>query len=130
MNGNDLMIKALRAVASARLLLDAGDVDGACNRAYYAMFDAARAALLLSQAPVEAEVARTHGGLISAFSKHLVKSGNIPVELGRALNRAEEIRLVADYRGSQVEMEQARWVVEQADGFVSHIQSKFASSRE
>jgi uncharacterized protein (UPF0332 family) len=35
------MSKAARAVASARLLLDHGDVDGACNRAYYAMFDAA-----------------------------------------------------------------------------------------
>lgn len=37
-----LMQKADRALASARLLLDAGDTDGACNRAYYAMFDAAR----------------------------------------------------------------------------------------
>jgi uncharacterized protein (UPF0332 family) len=40
-----LMQKAARALDSARLLLDAGDTDGACNRAYYAMFDAARAAL-------------------------------------------------------------------------------------
>jgi uncharacterized protein (UPF0332 family) len=39
------MQKAARALDSARLLLDAGDTDGACNRAYYAMFDAARAAL-------------------------------------------------------------------------------------
>ena len=43
-----LMKKAVRACASARVLLDLGDVDGACNRAYYAMFDAARAALLRS----------------------------------------------------------------------------------
>ena len=28
------------ATVSARLLLDAGDVNGACNRAYYAMCDA------------------------------------------------------------------------------------------
>lgn len=27
----DLMDKATRAIASAKLLLDAGDVDGACN---------------------------------------------------------------------------------------------------
>lgn len=40
------MQKADRALASARLLLDAGDTEGACNRAYYAMFDAARAALV------------------------------------------------------------------------------------
>jgi uncharacterized protein (UPF0332 family) len=34
-----MMEKASRAIASARLLLDAGDVDGACNRAYYAMHE-------------------------------------------------------------------------------------------
>ncbi|WP_237574056.1 MULTISPECIES: HEPN domain-containing protein [Burkholderiaceae] len=39
------MAKAKRAYASARVLLGLGDVDGAVNRAYYAMFDAARAAL-------------------------------------------------------------------------------------
>jgi uncharacterized protein (UPF0332 family) len=42
----ELMDKARRAATSARLLLDMGDLDGACSRAYYAMFDAARAALL------------------------------------------------------------------------------------
>ncbi|OYY94936.1 MAG: hypothetical protein B7Y41_05095 [Hydrogenophilales bacterium 28-61-23] len=46
------MSMAARACASARVLFDLSDVDGACNRAYYAMFDAARAALLVSGAPV------------------------------------------------------------------------------
>ncbi|OHC67239.1 MAG: hypothetical protein A2045_15515 [Rhodocyclales bacterium GWA2_65_20] len=47
MKAADFLDKAARAAVSARLLLNAGDVDGACNRAYYAMFDAARAALLV-----------------------------------------------------------------------------------
>ena len=51
MNVKELFEKAIRAVSSARLLLASGDADGACNRAYYAMFDAARAALLASDAP-------------------------------------------------------------------------------
>jgi len=38
--------KARRALAGARLLLQSGDGDGACNRAYYAMFEATHAALL------------------------------------------------------------------------------------
>ncbi|MBL8510379.1 MAG: HEPN domain-containing protein, partial [Betaproteobacteria bacterium] len=42
------MAKADRACQSAHMLLASGDVEGACNRAYYAMFDAARAALLAS----------------------------------------------------------------------------------
>ena len=40
------MEKADRALTSARALLEMNDGDGACNRAYYAMFDAAHAALL------------------------------------------------------------------------------------
>jgi len=32
--------QAQRALAGARLQLEAGDAEGACNRAYYAMFDA------------------------------------------------------------------------------------------
>jgi uncharacterized protein (UPF0332 family) len=45
LRAKELFTKAQTAAASARILLNAGDVDGACNRAYYAMFDAARAAL-------------------------------------------------------------------------------------
>ncbi len=69
------MAKADRACASARALLDLGDVDGACNRAYYAMFDAARAALLASGASVTADTGKTHSGLIKAFGDHLIKQG-------------------------------------------------------
>lgn len=125
MNATELMAKAERATNSARLLLNAGDADGACNRAYYAMFDAARAALLLSQAPVATETARTHGGLIAAFSLHLVKTGHVPIELGRALNRVEEIRLVADYKGDPIDPERAAWAVKQAEVFVSEMKSFF-----
>ncbi|MDW5419090.1 HEPN domain-containing protein [Iodobacter sp. CM08] len=46
MSPQDLIAKAERAIQSAKLLHEAGDVDGACNRAYYAMFDAAKAVLL------------------------------------------------------------------------------------
>ncbi len=124
MNAQELFAKAVRAVASAKLLLGAGDVDGACNRAYYAMFDAARAALLASGAPVESEIARTHSGLISAFSLHLVKTGHVAVEFGRALNRVEEIRLIADYKGDPVDPEQAAWSVNQAIVFVQAMQDR------
>ena len=50
------------------------------------MFDAARSALLSTRAEVTQSV-RTHSGLITAFSLHLVKSGRMPVESGKALNR-------------------------------------------
>lgn len=111
-----LMQKADRALASARLLLDAGDTDGACNRAYYAMFDAARAALASEDAP---EITRTHNGLIAAFGLQLVKPQRVPKELGRMLNRAEEVRLLADYTGGSVEPADARELLSQAKVFVN-----------
>jgi uncharacterized protein (UPF0332 family) len=124
-NAHDLLAKAVQASASSRVPLDTGDADGACNRAYYAMFDAARAALLASGAPVEPEIARTHNGLISAFSLHLVKTGRVPVTLGKALNKAEELRLVADYKGDSIEHEEAAWAVNQAQDFVQAMQTTF-----
>lgn len=123
MNAQDLMAKAIQAAASAKVLLDTGDSDGACNRAYYAMFDAARAALLKSGAPVEPEIAKTHSGLISAFSLHLVKTGRVPIALGKALNKAEELRLIADYKGDPIEKEDAAWAVYQAQAFVQAMQA-------
>lgn len=125
MTANELIHKANRALMSAKVLLETGDCDGACNRAYYAMFDAARAALLAAEAPVEAEVARTHSGLITAFSLHLVKTGLVPVELGKSINKVEDLRLIADYRGDSIDLKNSSWAVSQADVFVRTLQSQF-----
>lgn len=125
MNAQELLAKAIQASASAKLLLDVGDADGACNRAYYAMFDAARAALLASGAPVASEIAKTHSGLISAFSLYLVKTGRVPIELGKTLNKAEELRLIADYKGDPVEIDAASWAVSEAHSFVQVMQDTF-----
>ncbi len=100
-------------------------MDGAASRAYYAMFDAARAALLASGASAEPNINRTHSGLIGTFGNHLVKNGPVPKEVGRLLNRAHEIRLVADYTGDSVEPVDARAMVEQAEVFVATMRVKF-----
>ena len=118
-------MKAVRACGSAQALLDLGDVDGACNRAYYAMFDAARAGLLVSGAPVPPEIGKTHPGLIGVFSLHLLKHGPISREFGRMLKRAEEIRIVADYKASSVELADARNMVAEAHRFVAAISAQF-----
>lgn len=120
-----LMAKANQAVASARVLLDLGDEDGACNRAYYAMFDAAQAALLMSGVPAPDALGKTHRGLINTFSAYLVKDGPVSKELGRQLKRAEEVRLVADYNGESVERADAAELVGQAEVFVSEMQRLF-----
>ncbi|MDS4056577.1 HEPN domain-containing protein [Accumulibacter sp.] len=115
------MAKARQAVASGQVLLATGDADGASSRAYYAMFDAARAALLASGF----DVGKTHKGVLNAFSDRLVRNGPLPKELGRLLKRAETFRYVADYEGDPVELSDAREMVEQAAAFVAAMRAAF-----
>ena len=119
------MAKAGTACSSARALFELGDLDGAANRAYYAMFDAARAALLVSGESDEPDLGRTHSGLIGTFGRCLVKNGPVPKEVGRLLNRAHEIRLLADYNGDSVDIAAAKELVEQAEIFVSVLRRQY-----
>lgn len=119
------MRKAARALASASLLAGDGDHEGACNRAYYAMFDAAHAALLASGASVENGKTRTHRGLIAAFGQSLVQPGILPVDLGRALNRIERARLLADYTGEETDADTARQAIDEAARFILAIRTRF-----
>ncbi len=111
----------MQAAESARVLLGTGDADGACTRAYYAMFDAARAALLAAGH----DAGRTHRGILTAFSDRLVKNGPIPKETGRLLKHAETFRYVADYSGDPVELSDAQEIVEQAETFVAAVRTEF-----
>ena len=120
-----MMAKAEKACSASRLLLENGYTDDAINRAYYAMFDAARAALLASDAPIELNKIRTHSGLIGAFGNYLVENGPVPKEMGRLLNQTKDVRLVADYDGVFVEPEDARTIVEQAEYFVAAMRERF-----
>lgn len=120
MKADDLIAKAVQAVASAKVLLATGDTDGACNRAYYAIFDSARAALLASGH----DVGKTHKGVLNAFSDRLVKNGPVSKEVGRLLKHAEAFRYVADYEGDAVQLSDAKEMVEQAETFVVTMQAE------
>ena len=63
--------KAVVAARSARALHDLGDFAGAVNRAYYAMFCAARAAL--RSVDPDLDTAKTHGTVIRRFGWHIVE---------------------------------------------------------
>lgn len=88
------------------------------------MFDAAKAMLQSVDAPTPARGLKTHRGLISAFGQHLVKPGRIPVEFGRMLNWAEDIRLVADYEGDPIENSVAAEMVDSTEAFIAEIRSR------
>lgn len=116
-----LLDKSDRALASAQLLFSAGDYEGACNRAYYAMFDAAKAALLHVQPDDDLSVAKTHNGLIAAFGLQVVKAGLVDVSLGRNLNRGQTLRQVADYTGDPLTLSDVEQLMKDANDFFSTI---------
>ena len=121
MKAAELIVRARRSATSAKILSDVGDLNGASNRAYYAMFDAARAALLASAAPVQSEMIKTHSGLITAFSLHLIKSGHIPAQYGKSLRQADQLRTIADYSDAEIDRDAAASVIANANNFVDAV---------
>lgn len=57
-----------------------------------------------------------------------MKAGRLSADLGRALNRAAEVRLVADYTGEEIPADQARLVVDQAAQFVETVSREIMQS--
>jgi len=120
------MRKAERALKTARLLLKSDDADGACNRAYYAMFDAAHAALFaLGVEGINAPI-KTHNGLVAKFGQHLVLGNHLADEHGEDFNAVQRFRQVADYSGDHVSMKDAAWAVARADAMLAAIKKKFS----
>lgn len=108
------MAKAERALKAARLLSEVGDTEGACSRAYYAMFDAARASLKATGHLSEEMNIKTHAGVIAAFGRELV----LPGQVDAAFNRLQDIRVRADYMAGAPSTEEAEWALTQAGAFV------------
>jgi uncharacterized protein (UPF0332 family) len=85
------------------------------------MFNAARAALLAGTEPIKSELIKTHSGLIAAFSLHFIKPGRIPLQYGKSLRQADQIRVIADYSDEEVDRDTAASAIEQANHFVEAI---------
>jgi uncharacterized protein (UPF0332 family) len=121
-----LLRKAEAAARSAQMLFEAGDFDGCANRAYYAMFDIARAYLAAKHGVRSYEV-KTHTGLLSTFSRLGVKKDGLDAELGRALNQTAGARLVADYDVRSVDRDAAEALLRQMEAFVEKVRSNIGS---
>ena len=119
--------KADRALIEARLPLDAGATEGACNRAYYAMFDAAHGALSAIGSEAAGADIKTHTGLITMFSKDLVQTNRVESLFAKSLNQVQQLRLIADYTAEAPNVERAAWAVEQAATFVEKMRQLFVA---
>ena len=123
---NELAARAETAARAARLLLDQGDYVGAVSRAYYAMFDLARAQLRDIDPKLAA--AKTHTSIIARFSKHLVQERGLPREIGRTFRRAFNARLLAEYSDTSVTFEQAKEAVEAMERFFEAVLGREGSA--
>jgi uncharacterized protein (UPF0332 family) len=108
----------------ARLCIQGGDPDSAVNRAYYSMFNIARAALLHSGVP-EGELPRTHRGVNEAFREHAVLTGRVESHVANALSRAENLRLMADYTAKEIEPAAAAHLLMHAEAFLEAVGRAF-----
>ncbi len=117
------MAKASQALAAAKLLLDAKSPDGACNRAYYAMFDAARAPPPRHRSRSGEDPSRS---VLSDFGRYLVKNGPISKEMSTKLRAAETFRYTADYHDQPVDPADAEGIVKHAQDSFTAIQKLLA----
>jgi len=113
----ELIGRANKYLASAKLLLDNEDFDSSVSRSYYAMFFATEAILLTKELQFS-----SHRGVISAFGQHFVKTGVFSKEMRRWLQNAFDIRQKGDYSfRSVIEKDTAIRILNQADEFVTRI---------
>jgi uncharacterized protein (UPF0332 family) len=116
-----LWAKAQAASQSAQWLLERDDTDGAVNRAYYAVFGAARAALATVRSSLA--TSKRHGTIYRRFEKHLVQERGFDPALGRAfLSRQRGARQAADYEKDRVEESIARETVREMQTFLAAVE--------
>lgn len=104
---------------TARDLLKISRWRGAVNRAYYAMFHVASAALLW----LDIERSR-HSGVQAAFNEFFIKPGLVEVEYGRIYRSAREWREEQDYSvvAKQLDEVTATQIVRDAERFVARLE--------
>ncbi len=90
-----LIDRAGRALETARKNLSDDDAPAAVNRAYYAAFYAATAALL-----EVGETPKSHHGVQNRFYVHFVVTGRLPKVHGEILGHAFLLRQRADYEAT------------------------------
>lgn len=106
-----------RFLKTAKLTLKHGDLRSAADRAYYAMFHAAAAALHKKDI-----TAKSHRGIIQKFGEVYIKSNEFDRELGKALQRAFSLRQASDYDVyPEPDEEQVTAMVEKAQEFVNRL---------
>ena len=115
---SDYLQAAGEALQEANVLYERGLLKGTVSRAYYAMFYAACAALIVEQV----NLPRRHATIINLFYRYLVQSDMVERHFHRDLARAFQLRQQSDYEiGVQLGDDKVREVVGGATAFVAEV---------
>lgn len=114
---SELWLRAQEYADDARLLFEKSRYNSACNRAYYAMFNAARALLL--RRGISTADAKRHTTVWRQFSLHFVKNGPFEIAEGGSLSQIGDVRLAVDYAGQLIDRESAEAVLDSMERFMS-----------
>jgi len=89
------------------------------SKAYYSLFQAARAALATLGLD-----SRKHSGVISLFNLNFVKSGKFPKEFRKIIASAQDLRLASDYDDFYLASKQdAEKTIADAREFISVVEN-------
>lgn len=126
---NPLFVKALRAAKSARRLEADEDYEGACDRAYYAVFNAIRT-LLEAEGAVKSDEMKTHSSTLRSFSEVFVRGGRVDKALGSAVYFVQDLRASADYSRAYSTAEEARRAIETMDQLLAFATTYFDERKD
>lgn len=121
---NGLLRMADESIAAARLLMEQGIFRFAVSRAYYAMFYCAEALLLEKGLSFS-----KHAGVIAAFGKEFVKTGELSDEHHRHLIEASELREDGDYDyAAQIGEDECQEQVEHARNLIAAARTRLGGA--
>ncbi len=112
--------RAWETLHDAQLLIEQGGSPGSVvNRSYYAMFYATLA--LLTKL---GKGSSKHSGVIALFDQFLVKTGEFPRAMSKALHKAYDLRQIGDYRELiELDSELVQDILLSADQFVNNAET-------
>lgn len=112
--------QAEETLEEAVFLLEAGkSLHAVTNRTYYSMFYAILALLI-----DEPFASSKYSGVLSYFNRRFIHEGIFPKEIGRAINRAFELRQQGDYReNAELVVEQVTPLIEAASTFIKMVKA-------
>jgi uncharacterized protein (UPF0332 family) len=117
------MDEARDRLAAAREIAGSGHPGSVVNAVYYAMLNAARAAL-----SERGEHSKSHSGTWTLFSATFVATGEFDQDLSALARRAKDAREKGDYEAAPPSAEEAAEFVDGAADFLAAIEAMLGAS--